>query len=44
MATYLANQIKLGKIKLQDIKESHPEYYDEVKSILENEGVLGLLK
>lgn len=44
MADYLAKQVKLGKIKLSDIKEKHPEYYNDVEDILIVEGVLHLLK
>lgn len=44
MADYLAKQVKLGKIKLGDIKEKYPDYYDEVEDILMQEGVLHLLK
>lgn len=44
MADYLAKQIRLGKLTLQDVKDTHPEYYDEVEDILLDEGVLHLVK
>ena len=44
MADYLAKQVKLGKISLADIRDKHPEYYDEVEDILLQEGVLHLVR
>lgn len=44
MADYLAKQVKLGKLKLTDIKEKHPECYQEVEDILIDEGVLHLVR
>ena len=44
MADYLAKQVKLNKLSLEDIKEKHPEYYNEVEDILMEEGVLHLIR
>jgi len=35
MAKLLANRVKMGKMTLEEVQEKYPQYYDEVKRILD---------
>ena len=37
MVKLLVNRIKMGKMTLEEVKEKYPQYYEEVKAIIEEE-------